>query len=204
MKRTGLPAERYDEAYMLLQPSRPVLVTTLDEDGTTHVAPFSWVTPLSVKPALMGLALLAKPKKQHTLENVERQGELVINVPGLEQAQQLVLCSYEQQPGVKKFKAAGFSALPSKEVKPDRIKECAAHLEGRATSITPVGDHNLVVMEVVAVSYRPEQFTSNLLRKTEESTPCFHLGHYTTNTGQAHLFLNICGTRLVEVPFPKR
>lgn len=203
MKKTSLDEERRKETYMLLQPSRPVLVTTLDEDGTIHVAPFSWVTPISVNPPLVGLALVTKPQKQHSLENIERHREFVINVPGLELAERLVQCSYDFKPGVKRLSYAGLKTSPAQKVRPLLIEECRAHLECRVLSITPTGDHSFIVSEVVAASFDPSCYTSNLILKVHENPPCFHIGHYRNPDGQTHFFLAPSDVRVIEVPFPK-
>ncbi|GFN24298.1 flavin reductase family protein [Thermanaeromonas sp. C210] len=159
MAKVNLPKTRLPESYYFLQPSNPVLVTTLEPDGTTHVAPFSWVTPVSVNPPRVGLALLNSPKKQHTLKNIEREGEFVINLPNLDIAERLVKCSYMVEPGQKKFTLAGFTAIPSREVKPCGVAECRAHMECRVLSITETGDHSFIVADVVhcqvSVKYYP-------------------------------------------------
>lgn len=53
----------------------------MNADGTVNVAPFSWVTPVSMDPPMMALALGTLRKKQHTLTNIEREGEFVVNLP---------------------------------------------------------------------------------------------------------------------------
>ena len=56
-----------------------VLVSTLNEDGTANVAPFSSVFWLG-HTATLGLGLAS-----HTLANLRRTGECVLNLPGPEQ-----------------------------------------------------------------------------------------------------------------------
>lgn len=201
MRALSVPPNLWGKSYMLLQPSRPVLVTSLGEDGATHVAPFGWVTPVSAEPPMIGLALLTKPKKQHTLVNIERSGEFVVNVPGLELAEGLVRCSYQVRPGQKKFALSGFDALPSVKVKPDSVAGCRAQLECRVLSVTPTGDHSLVIAEVIEARYDPEAFAASLALKVDKSMPCIHLNNYRTDDGQAHVFLDSAGVRLVEVPY---
>lgn len=189
---------------MFLQPTRPVLVTTLDEDGVTHVAPFSWIIPLSTDPPLVGLALLTKPRKQHTLENIERSGEFAVNIPGLELAEQLVQCSYKVKPGVKKLKLAGFTAIPASKIEPCLIGECRAHLECSVLSAQETGDHTLIIGKINHVTYQEKAYTAGLMLNLKEFTPCLHLDNYSSKDGQAHLFLLPGGLSLAEVPFTER
>lgn len=204
MAKIELPENRYREAYMFLQPTRPVLVTTLDEDGATHVAPFSWVTPLSTDPPIVGLALLTKQRKQHTLENIERLPEFAINVPGLELAEQLVLCSYKVKPCVKKLKLAGFNAVPAGKIKPQLIEECRSHLECKVLSMQETGDHTLVIGEIIHVTYQEKAYTASLVLNLNEFRPCLHLDNYSSESGQAHIFIVPGGLSVAEVPYTER
>jgi len=67
----------------LSQLGRPILCTTKNNDGSDHVAPFSWINPVSHKPPRIALALLNSPKKQQSLENIERSAEFVVNMPAI-------------------------------------------------------------------------------------------------------------------------
>lgn len=204
MKKINLPEEQKGDAYNFLQPSRPVLVTTLEEDLSTHVAPFSWIIPLSVQPLLVGLALMTRPSKQRSLENIERHGEFAVNLPGLELAEQLVICSYKVKPGAKKADLAGLTVTPASKIKPGLIGQCRAHLECRVLSIQETGDHNFITAEVVHISYHRESYTAGLVPDLRAFMPCVHLTNYKSENGQAHLFLAPGGVSVAEVPFVER
>jgi flavin reductase (DIM6/NTAB) family NADH-FMN oxidoreductase RutF len=202
MKKIKLNKEQLQKAYMFLQPSRPVLVTTLNQDGSTHVAPFSWVMSLSYNPPLIGLSLLAKPKKQHSLENIIKHPEFTINVPGLDLAYSLVQCSYDFEDGIKRIDILNLTTSYAKIVKPLLIEKCRAHLECKVFTITPTGDHLLIIAEVVNVNYDPRAYTKSLLLKVSKNPPCFHVGHYRKTNGQTHLFLAPSEIITTEVPYP--
>jgi len=201
MKKVQLPDSRMQESWVFLQPSRPVLVTTVGTDGETHVAPFSWVTPVSANPPRVGLSLLNRPKRQQTLENIERHGEFVVNVPSLDLAEKIVQCSYRVEHGEKKFALACFTVVKSKLVAPEGVAECRAHLECKVCESLILGDHTLVVADVVSLSYAPDCYSHNLLLNLHVATPCLHLESYKTDGGQVHAFLAPLGVRLVEVPY---
>ena len=105
-----IPEESFEKAVFLLQPSRPILCTTKNEDGSDHVAPFSWINPISYKPPRVGLALLNSPKKQHSLVNIERTHEFVINLPDIKIADALVMASFWPVFGENKFDRSAFYA----------------------------------------------------------------------------------------------
>lgn len=56
MKKRISPGEM-DTSIFCLQPSRPILCTTKNEDGSDHVAPFGWCTPISQRPPMLMLSL---------------------------------------------------------------------------------------------------------------------------------------------------
>ena len=191
------------DSISLLQPSRPILCTTKNEDFTDHVAPFGWVIPVSNNPPKVGMALLNKPKKQHTLINIEREGEFVVNIPDIDIANKLVETSYSTKNNENKFDRSGFTRISSKLVRPVSVGECRAHLECKVSEIIELGDHSLVVGDVVWAIFDSEAFSSDLLIKLENFEPAFNVKHYKMKDYQAHVFLSLSGTRIIEVKYPK-
>jgi flavin reductase (DIM6/NTAB) family NADH-FMN oxidoreductase RutF len=118
------------------------LVTTLNLDGTPNIGPMSsaWALGYTI---VMGWESTA-----HTLANLERERECVINLPDaslVEQVEALAgLTGSDPPPAHKadqfrfeprKFEAAGLTAQDSETVKPPRIGECPLHLEATITEI---------------------------------------------------------------------
>lgn len=201
--KKNIDQENLAQSVFLLQPSRPILCTTINEDGSLHVAPFSWINPVSHKPPRVAMALLNKPKKQNSLTNIERTGEFVVNIPGLELAEKLVECSYLVKEGENKFSRAGFSALPSVKVSPPGIQECKAHLECKVINSLDVGDHTLLVADILQASYEKDAYSPNLLINLERFTPAIHILNYVLDKSQVHVFLKPCGSYTIEVPYPE-
>ncbi len=201
MTKTFLSEDRLSQAIYLLQPSRPVLVTSRNADGSVNVAPFSWLMPVSSNPPLVGLALLSHPRRQHTLDNIEREGTFVVNLPGLDLAERMVRTSFRFPAGVNKFRAVDFWPQPSRLVDPPGVGECRAHLECRLLQELPTGDHTLLIAAVVAASYDDELFDENLLLRLDRTAPCVHLRQRKDAEGQTHMFLAPAGIRAVRVPY---
>lgn len=201
MNKVYLGDGQLSNSIYLMQPSRPVLVTTRNPDGTVNVAPFSWMVPFSMCPPMVGLALLTRPKKQHTLVNVEREGTFVVNVPGLDIAGQMVRTSYRYPEGTDKFAEVDFRQEESRLIDPPGVGQCRAHIECRAVQMLPTGDHTLVIADVVAASYDPELYDENLLLRLDRTAPCVHLRHRKGPEGQTHFFLEPAGVRRLEVPY---
>lgn len=201
MGKISLSAGQLFSSITFFRPNRPVLVTTCDRDGTAHVAPFAWCVPTSALPPMVTLALLSTPRKQHSLVNIERDGEFVVNLPGYDLSADLVRASYRYPAGVRKIGILGLEFEPSQCIRVPAIKQCRAQVECRLKTSMVTGDHTLLVAEVVAASYVPEQYQDGFILDTEAYPPCLHLGHRPHQGGQAHTFMVAGGVETLDLPF---
>jgi flavin reductase (DIM6/NTAB) family NADH-FMN oxidoreductase RutF len=126
------------------------LISSLNEDGTTNLAPMSSFWALGWT---LVLGLLDETK---TAENMERHPECVVNLPKPEMWQQVEklapLTGKDPVPELKarqfrfkkdKFDAAGLTPLESEQVKPMRARECPVHMETRVTKMHRLGGEKL-------------------------------------------------------------
>jgi flavin reductase (DIM6/NTAB) family NADH-FMN oxidoreductase RutF len=126
------------------------LISSLNEDGSTNLAPISsfW--------ALGWTAMLGLLDETKTADNLARLPECVVNIPSPEMWQQVEklapLTGKNPVPDLKarqfrfepdKFGVSGLSPLPSEVVKPQRIKECPVHLEARVVHLHTLGGEKL-------------------------------------------------------------
>lgn len=201
MSMRELPADQLCESWRLMQPSSAVLFTTENEDGTFNVAPFSWVRPASQSPPMITASLLRTPRKQRSLENIERTQQFVVSVPGLDMAESVAACCQKVPEHISKLGVAGLATGPSKCATPPRISGARAHLECEAAQLVDTGDHCLVIARVLAGAYDETFFTPSLVLRPDRSLPCMHLEQYNRADSQVHLFLECSAIRLVEVPY---
>ncbi|GAB4537483.1 MAG: hypothetical protein Kow0063_24260 [Anaerolineae bacterium] len=201
MEKTCLPQSQLCNSVTFFRPNRPVLVTTRDRDGTVHVAPFAWCVPASYDPPIITLALLSRPRKQHSLVNIERDREFVVNLPGHDLSADLVRASYRYPAGVYKKGILGFKFGPSQRVDVPRIEEARAHVECRLKTSLTTGDHTLLVADVVAASYAAKQYREGFILDVENYPPCLHLGHRQTSWGQVHSFIVRGDVESLDLPY---
>jgi flavin reductase (DIM6/NTAB) family NADH-FMN oxidoreductase RutF len=118
------------------------LVTSLNEDGTTNLAPISSFWALGW--TLM-LGLLDETK---TADNIRQHPECVINLPDPEmwpEVEKLApLTAKNPVPDLKtrqfhfdphKFETADLTPFASEVVRPMRVKECPIHMEARVNKV---------------------------------------------------------------------
>ncbi len=201
MHKISLSSTELCNSIAFFRPNRPVLVTTCNRDGTTHVAPFAWCVPASYNPPMVTLALLSRPRKQHSLVNIERDRQFVVNIPGFDLSAELVRASYRYPAGVYKAGILGLEFSPAQRVDVPLIKQCRAHVECRLKISVVTGDHTLLLADVVDASYVPQQYHEGFIMDIENYSPCLHLGHKAHPDGQTHTFIDGGQSKLVNVPF---
>ncbi len=147
------------------------------------------------------LSLLSRPRKQHTLVNIERDRQFVVNFPGFDLSAELVRASYHYPAGVYKAGILGLEFSPAQRVDVPLIKQCRAHVECRLKISLVAGDHTLLVSDIVDASYAPEQYHEGFIIDIENYSPSLHLGHIAHSDGQSHTFIDAGKSKPVTVPF---
>ena len=125
--------------------SQVTLVTTLNEDGTSNVAPKSLVSMMILKPPVLALGCNLN---HWTSRNLRRGRECVVNLPGVELASEV--WASQDLPHPRTIESAGLTPFPSREVRPPGILECRAHLECVYEREVVYGEEIVVLARVVA------------------------------------------------------
>jgi flavin reductase (DIM6/NTAB) family NADH-FMN oxidoreductase RutF len=152
----------------LVPPTPVVLVSTL-YGGVKNVAPFGMFMPVSSNPPIVALGIR---DTRDTFKNIQDSGEFVIGIPGPELVAKIEVAGEAFPRDVSEFEKAGLTAVPSRVVKPYRIKECQAHLECRLVWAKEAGDHFIVAGEVVAASLRDDVHQTG---RRADLEPVFHV-----------------------------
>ena len=124
-----------------------VLVTTINEDGTSNVAPKSWLSMMAFEPSLLALGCNLA---HWTAQNILQRQEFVVNVPGDELAD--VIWKSHALPHPRPVECIGLTPIPSEKVKPPRIEECKAHVECTFVQSLAFGTELILLGQIVASS----------------------------------------------------
>ncbi|MDB2607013.1 flavin reductase family protein [Zobellia sp.] len=138
---------------------RPIaLASTVDEKGTSNLAPFSFFNVFSANPPILIFSPTRRMRDnttKHTLQNVLLTKEVVINMANYDMVQQMSLSSTEYRKEVNEFKKSGLTMLRSDIVKPYRVAESPVQFECKVTNVEALGREggagNLVFAEVVKI-----------------------------------------------------
>ena len=143
---------------------RPIaVVSTLNEDGTNNVAPFSFFTAVSAKPMIIAFSPLIRTstgEMKDTPRNILREKEFVINFVTEETIDKINSTSTELPYGQDEFEYAGLNALESDVVKARRVAESPIHFECIFRDRLSYGDEpgcgQIITGEVVKVHVNEE------------------------------------------------
>lgn len=124
-----------------------VLVTTLNDDEQSNVAPKSWISMMAFEPSLLALGC----NTEHwTAKNILRSKEFVVNVPSDDLAEHV--WDSHTLPHPRPVESIGLTPSPAQKVKPPLIEECKAHLECNLVQHLTFGDEVILLDEIVAGS----------------------------------------------------
>jgi flavin reductase (DIM6/NTAB) family NADH-FMN oxidoreductase RutF len=140
---------------------RPIgWLSTVDAAGAVNLAPFSFFNILSYDPPFVLFSAgthEVRGGKKDTVLNVEATGEFVYNMATWAQKDQMNETALIVEGGVDELRAAGLEALPSRLVRPPRVKgspvqfECRLHQIVALPGHVPSSAHHVVIGRVVAV-----------------------------------------------------
>ncbi|MEM2875576.1 MAG: flavin reductase family protein [Candidatus Bathyarchaeia archaeon] len=162
---------KLDKGYFYKLSVRPtVVISTISAEGVPNAAPFSFNSPVGINPPRFCFA--CNPKHD-TWRNIRENGEFVVNYVGANFGPLMRILETDYPYGVNEIKEAGLTEVKSEIVKPPRIKEAYAWLECRMVKNLDVGDHILIVGDVLETEVKDE-FMDDVI-KVERAKPLNHI-----------------------------
>lgn len=136
---------------------RPIaFVSTIDEQGRSNLAPYSFFNAFSSNPPIVVFSSNRRSTNnttKDTLHNVRVSGECVINSVNYSMVRQMAVASVDFPTGVSEFEKTGLTPLPADLVKPFRVAESHSHMECKVKDIITLGEGggagHLIICEVV-------------------------------------------------------
>ncbi len=142
---------------------RPIaFASTVDEKGQPNLAPFSFFNVFGSNPPILIFSPSRRVRNnttKHTLDNVLKTKEVVINIVNYSMVHQVSLASTEYAEGENEFIKAGFTMVKSDLVKPFRVAESPVQFECKVIKVVPLGNEggagNLIFSEVLKIHIDP-------------------------------------------------
>jgi len=149
--------ERYKLLIGLVIPRPIAWVSTFSENGVANCAPFSFFNVISEDPPLCIISFnwRSDGEIKHTLKNIRRSGEFVVNLADEGTANAMHLTGTELPETESEFAKFGLTPVPAKLVKHPRIGEAAASFECRLERRINFGpEREMVVGEILLIHAR--------------------------------------------------
>ena len=147
---------------------RPIgWASTVDLDGRTNLAPFSFFTVVCVVPPMISLTIARNPDggEKHTLKNVRQTGEFCFNIVTEPVWKEMVDSANGFPEGDSEFDKTGLTPIPCVKIKPPRVAEVPIHFECKLHQVIELGPnrHPLVIGEVVFMHVDPACMTNGYI-----------------------------------------
>jgi flavin reductase (DIM6/NTAB) family NADH-FMN oxidoreductase RutF len=166
---------------------RPIgWLTTMSAAGVVNLAPFSFFNVLSYDPPFVMFSAGTHEEdggKKDSVLNVEATGEFVYNMATWAQRDPMNQTALIVEHGRDEMAAAGLDALPSRLVRPPRVKGSPVHFECRLHQIVtlpghqPSSEHHVVIGRVVAVHIDDAALTADGRVDVLKIRPIARLGY---------------------------
>ena len=177
---------RYNPLKACIVP-RPIgWLTTISSEGVVNLAPFSFFTVLSYDPPFVLFSSGSHERrggKKDSVVNVEATGEFVYNMATWAQREQMNQTAFIVEQGVDEMAATGLERLPSRLVRPPRVKGSPVHFECRLHQIVTLpghkssSEHHVVIGRVVAVHIDDAALTADGRVDVLKIRPIARLGY---------------------------
>ena len=163
--------ERYKLLIGLVIPRPIAWISTWSENGVANCAPFSFFNVFSEDPPLcvIGINPRSDGAMKHSLKNIRRTGEFVVNLVDETTANAMHVSSKEFPETVSEFEQTGLTTAPAVLVQHPRIAEAAASFECRLYQLLEIsGTRQLVLGEMLLVHAREGVIDPQSKRISEE------------------------------------
>lgn len=175
----GLP---HDPFKALVAP-RPIgWITSLSEDGTVNLAPYSFFNAMASNPHYV---CFGSGGMKDTWRNIEATGEFVCNLSTWALREAMNTTSANVPHGVDELELAGLTAAPCKMVKPPMVAESPAVFECTHFQTVPLEDNDggphpyaIIIGKVVGIHIRDEYITDQGLFDTAKAMPIARGGYH--------------------------
>ena len=174
----GLP---HDPFKAIVTP-RPIgWVTTIGKTGAINLAPYSYFNAVSSRPPCV---MFASEGYKDSVANIAETGEFVCNLATWDLRAEVNQTSATFPRGVNEMTEAGLEPVPSRLVKPPRVKRAPCAMECRLLQIVPLHDlsgkpfdRHVTIGQVIGI-HIDERFIKNGILDTAAMQPIARCGYH--------------------------
>lgn len=165
----------------------PGMVTTIGPAGNVNVASFEQTMIVSYLPPRVMIAI---SPNCDTYKNIKDGSDCVVGFPRPEHIQVTYDGGVKAPRDVSELDLIrNISTYPSKLVAPPSLEQCWISMGCKLKSITPAGDHSMVLLDIVSVSLDQEVWRDNKVDRRNNLPAAYYTtsGHFFTPGERMHV-----------------
>lgn len=151
----------------------PVALISTAWRGNHDVMPCVFITPLSIDPPLIGVAV---HPSRHTHDMIKFSEEFAINIPTRELLHHVQYLGSVSGAELNKLELTRLPTFRARRVDAPLLEGCAGWIECGVHDAYAIGDHTLFVGKVAAASVEQDAFDETWLLNDPETKPLHYLG----------------------------
>jgi len=151
----------------------PVVLVSTAWHGATNVMPAVFVTPLSIDPPLVGLAV---HPSRHTHDMIRFSEEFALNIPTRQLLHHVQYLGSVGGAELNKLELTRLPTFRARRVSAPLLEGCVGWIECGVDDAYTIGDHTLFVGKVAAASVEQDAFNEVWLLADPEERPLHYLG----------------------------
>jgi flavin reductase (DIM6/NTAB) family NADH-FMN oxidoreductase RutF len=179
------PAPLSHNPFNALVMPRPIAwISTIDADGITNLAPYSYFNAVAAEPPYVMFApnAAAAGAIKDTYRNLAAVPEFMVSLVCEADAEAMNATSKAYPPGIDEFDACGIARLPGTLVRPPRVASAKAALECRVYQTVHLPpragrENHVVIGEVVGIHIADDVITPQGLVDERLLAPLARLGY---------------------------
>jgi len=144
--------EAYNLFTSVIVPRPIAWVTTLNDDGSTNAAPFSFFMGVTSYPPRLAFSVSSRRgEPKDTAKNIMRTEEFVVNLVTKSNAEAMFSTSKEYEYGIDELRQAKLSTGESEKISTPYIKESPVNMECKLEKIVEIGEptNYMIIGEVI-------------------------------------------------------
>ena len=143
---------------VMLNPTPVVLITSKDANNKVNIFTVAWVSTVCTKPPILAVGIR---KERLSYDNIKQSKECVINIPTREMVKIVDYCGVKSGRKEDKIKHFGLKLNDGVNINTPSLDASPIALECKLKSITPLGTHDLFLLEIVNVKVDESIIDSN-------------------------------------------
>lgn len=143
---------------VMLNPTPVVLVTSKNKTDKINIFTVGWVSTVCTKEPIIAMGV--RPERL-SYEYIKESGECVINLPTMDMVKIVDYCGVVSGKKEDKIKNLGLKLHEGVSISTPSLQSSPVALECKVKSITPLGTHDLFLLEVLNVKVDEKLLDSN-------------------------------------------